>query len=332
MSTNIQFSYPLQNTVVGWFNRQQANPLTFISPITAVDAHVGHYKYFPQGYVFRRLNTGRALHTAANNVDVYATDKPFSLEDHSLRIGVDDQEIMRQHGVNLADYADMAEREQVRREHADIISMGKSNTLLGTWRTSFIADGFDYYRSLVAAETGVGNWGDPAVDSLGQLRTQLMSFANTNGVFPNRWLFGMEGWDTLANNPAVLNAIEHNGAKRLTVKLLLELLDLADLDVEGTQVMRSIIPIGSSNPAPDVEFQGRNLVGSELWMTYADEGNTVFDISGLKTLTSGGQDMVETVESYYERDVKTTWYEVGMFRDFQVTAPTCVRRINITNA
>ena len=48
---------------------------------------------FPQGYAFRRVDTSRGRHQSARSLDLVCTPRPFALEDHSLRIGIDDQDL-----------------------------------------------------------------------------------------------------------------------------------------------------------------------------------------------------------------------------------------------
>lgn len=132
----------------------------------------------------------------------------------------------------------------------------------------------------------------------------------------------------VAASPAVLDAITYNSAKELTVDLFKQLLGVHA--APDLQVMVANVPIGKDNAGPNVEFDGVNLLGDDVWLTYAQEGMEVGDFSGLKVLSSGGDAYADNVESYYERGIHTTWHEINMMRTFAVTAPPCVSRLTIS--
>lgn len=312
---NNTFNYPLYYYAVGWWGSQPENPLTFIAPIVKADGMVGTFKRYPQSSVFRSVDTRRALYGQSSSIDLQAEDVPFVLEDHSLNIPVDDTEIAR--------YGNKAEA-------ADQAAQAKMGSLLGTWKTSFIKQGFDKLRKDIVATSG-GNWSAASADPIAELRAKVESFVAQNGVYPNRILMGLEAWNILAKNAQVKDIIAFNRTKTLTTELLLESLGLVGGDIgQEVKVLRSIIPVGADLPGVGVPFNGAGLVGSECWLTYADEGQSIGDISGAKTLTTGGENIVENVESYYVREKKTTYYECSMFRQFVVSAPSAISRFIVS--
>lgn len=313
MSTPVQFNYPLTEFAINWFRRQTKNPLTFLAPLVKVDAQLGTFKRYPQGNIFREEDTARALYNEANNLDMESEDLPFKLEDHSLRIGVDDTELTIHTG------SDQAARDQV--------AAAKMNTLLGTFSTSFMAQGLRYFRAQIPAVSGVGNWSGTAVGAVTEFKDQIARFAEQNGVKPNRMLIPDRPWAALNNNAETQDLIHYNGARVLTIDLLKQLLEM---DGEDLTIMKGIVPIGRNKRGPGVAFEGENLLQSEVWMTYAEDGMSKDDLSGMKTFSTGGEDMLESVESYYERGKKTTWYELGIYRAFVVSAPDAVQRIVVS--
>lgn len=313
MSVNNTFSYPLYGYAVGWFNRQQESPVDFLAPTLSVEGLVGTYKRYPQGYAFRAVDTLRARHTPAHAVGVDAEDAPYMLEDHSLRIGIDDSELKPGAGS--------------RAEAAEQLAQSRINSLLATWRTSTVVDGLAAFRRQVEAVEGKGAWSEAAADPVEELRALLQGFRVMNGVLPNRILFSHEAWNVLGNNAAVLDRVAFNDAKVLTPELLLKLLDY---ELSEVRLMRSTVPVGLSKPGPGVAFSGANALGCEVWLTFVDEGEQIGNMSGLRQLHAGGATPVESVESYYSREEHTTWYEVGLHRAFVVPAPSCNLRLSIS--
>lgn len=314
-----QINFPIYNFSVGWFNRQGVNPLDFIAPQLAVPAGLGTFKRYPQGYAFSTADTARPLHHAATTIDVGVEDVPVMLEDHSLRVGVDDSEIKNCGNVPGA---------------VDNIVNAKVGTLLSKWRTSAIQQGFDFFRKSVAAVSGAGAWSGAAADPIKELKEQIRAFREMNGVTPNRILFSDEAWDILANNGVVLDLIAYNDAKSLDANLLLKLLGYkrnTDNDTaELPRIMSATVPVGVAKPGAGVPFTGRNLLGAEMWMTYVDDNGEYGNMCGMRQLHGGTDAPVESVESYYVREKHTTFHEIELHRAFAVTAPTCNLRIAVS--
>lgn len=323
MSASSQFNFPVFNYAVGWWRHQPANPLSFIAPVVKVDGQMGTFKRYPQGSVYRAVDTRRARLNPYNSIDLEAEDVPYLLEDHGLRIGVDDSEIK----LGAGD----------KKEATDQIAQSRMGSLLGTWRTSMISAGFDVFRAAVTATTSIGSisnigqWSGASNEPVKGLRAVVNQFAANNGVYPNRFLFSKGAWDILGTNASILDLIAYNDAKVLTPELLLKLLDLTGDDVnQDIKVMRAIVPVGKSKPGPGVAFDGEDMMGNDVWITYAEDVQSTSDISGLKTLSIGGEDMVESVETYYVQQDHATWYEVAMARQFVVSAPSAVYRLTIS--
>ena len=139
MSTNSTYCYSLHQMVVGWFRRRPVNPLSFLAPAVKVDGDTGTYDYFPQGYAFRRVDTSRGRHQSARSLDLICDPRPFALEDHSLRIGIDDRDL----------HLSKDELDARRSEVAAVKAESRTGTLLTVWETSMIADGLDFFLSLI---------------------------------------------------------------------------------------------------------------------------------------------------------------------------------------
>lgn len=313
------FNFPLYNYAVGWFNRVGLSPLEFIAPSLACPAVTGSIKRYPQGYAFRVHDTERPLYEAAKMIAVGAEDVPYLLIDRALRVPIDDSELETARLVPGGE---------------DQLVQSRTATLLANWRTSGVKEGFDFFRKEITAKEGVGAWSGAAAEPISELKALIREFQEVNGVKPNRILFSDAAWDVLSENGSVLDLIAYNDAKALDANLLLKLLgfkrNTADATEEMPRIMAATVPVGTVKPGPGVPFHGSNLLGSDVWMTFVDEGNQIGNMCGMRTLHCGGESPVEKVESYYVREKHTTFHEVAMHRNFAVTAPSCNIRLSIS--
>ncbi len=313
MAATNTFSYPLYDYAVGWFGRVGENPLDFIAPFKGMPGKTGTYKRYPQGYAMRAEDTRRARFAPAHAIEIGAEDVPYLLEDHSLRIGVDDSDIKPGAGTVAEASEQMVQ--------ADIKS------LLSTFRRSTIKAGYDFFRSQVAAQVGKGAWSGATSEPIAELLALLEEYENANGIMPNRIQFSRKAWNIIGNNAAVLDLVAYNSAKTLTAPLLI---DLLKLDPALTKVQVASVPVATAKPAADVPFVGTNVLGADVWLTYVDDGEQIGNMTGMLTLHAGDESPVESVISYRDEPAHTTWYEVGLHRQFAVTAPSCNMRIAVS--
>lgn len=307
------FNYPLYEYAVAWFKHQAANPVDFIAPTLKVPGKLGTYPRYPQGYAFRSAETKRALYEEATTININAEEVPFKLEADALRIPVDDDEVAS---------AGDAGRDQV--------AQAKSASLLATWRTSLIQKALNEYRAQVAAEDSKGAWSGSDADPIEELRGLFQAFRETNGVAPNRLLFSDNAWSILANNAEVKDMVAFNDAKVLTPALLLKLL-FFEPGAEGVpQIMCATVPVAASKPGPGVPFSGVNALGTDLWLTYVDDGNLVGDMCGLRQLRKNDDAPIDSVVTTRNDEKHTTFYEVSASIYNAVTAPSCVKRLSIS--
>lgn len=316
MATINTFNYPLYEFAVGWFKRQAPNPIDFLAPVLKVDGKLGTFPRYPQGYAFRSVNTDRALFSPPTTVSVDAEQVPFKLASKGLRIGVDDDELVG------------AGNEQAAR---DQLAQAKAGSLLSTFRTSLITEDLATYRAAVPALSGKGHWsGSDASNPIEELRAVCQEFIETNGVNPNRILMSDNAWNILANNADVLDMVAYNDAKVLTHQLLLKLLYF-DPDAEGCPVIKtSTVPVGTAKPGPGVAFKGANALGTDVWLTYVDEGDLVGNMCGLRQLQLNDDAPIDSVTTVRVEEDGATYYQVKGHHLAAVTAPTCVTRLSVS--
>lgn len=237
MSTNNTYCYSLHQMVVGWFRRRPVNPLSFLAPPSRWMATPGRMTIFPRDMRSGAWTPRADVINPARSLDLICDPRPFALEDHSLRIGIDDRDL----------HLSKDELDARRSEVAAVKAESRTGTLLTVWETSMIADGFDYFRRQVQARSGVGNWSSSSADPMAEFKKEIGRMETQVGIKPNRILIPSEKWDVLAASPAVLDAITYNSAKELTVDLFKQLLGVhaaPDLQVMVANVRSARITPG----------------------------------------------------------------------------------------
>ena len=126
-------------------------------------------------------------------------------------------------------------------------------------------------------------------------------------------------WVTI-NRPEQRNALNR--------ETLLELIGLQGDDIPPVRVMRTI---ASYNPGGTggAEVDNVNIVGSNIYLFYADDNPSLDDISALKTLNLAGDDMYSTVETYRDEDISTEWLRVRGHHKVVFAAPSAMMRMQI---
>jgi len=89
--------------------------------------------------------------------------------------------------------------------------------------------------------------------------------------------------------------------------------------------------IASYNPGGTggAEVDNVNIVGSNIYLFYADDNPSLDDISALKTLNLAGDDMYSTVETYRDEDISTEWLRVRGHHKVVFAAPSAMMRMQI---
>ncbi|OCA02315.1 hypothetical protein [Akkermansia glycaniphila] len=312
MSTTTEFCYPLYDRAVNYFKIPVFNVLEFLAARWAGNiGGMGTYKSWPQGYVWRPVETERGLHEVAKTINTGSVDLPFMLQDHSIRIGVDDKELKRNPGKT-----------------ADQIANAKLGTLLGTWRTSQTAQGLQALRDNVPALSGIGNWSNASSKPLTELKDLISDYRNNHGVEPNRIIFSHQAWDILSENPSILPRIQYNSTQTLTPERLYELLGLDA--ATGTKIHRVTVPVGTAAPGPNVQTTGANMLGSDVMLTFIDDQSQYDDLCGMAILYGGDSGPVEVPIKYRSDAEHTWWYEIGMSRQFVFPAIGLNNRITVS--
>lgn len=321
MSTSETYTVnlPLTNYLVGWYGTQLHDPARFLAPGVKAPGLLTTYKRYLRQDAFAVTDTRRSRYEAPRTIDIQGEDIPVKLEEHSLKIGIDDDELLG------------AVDQEVYRTS---LRQAKTRGLARRMLISHNKEVFDYANRVIPGITEVGNiseankWSNtdlPLVDVLTQMANQ---FATNNGVHPNRILTTRDIWRYIKANKQVQSEMGELNRKVLTPDILMELIDLQGDDVPPVKVMRSI---ASYNPGgvAGAEVDNVSIVGNNFYMFYADDNPSPFDITALKTLNIAGDDMYSTVETYRDEDISTEWLRVKGHHKVVFSAPSCMMRMAI---
>lgn len=307
--------YTLYNYCTGVLRRKTENPLHHIAPATPVPGALFTYKSYPQSTVFREVDTSRPVGSEARLIDVVENDVAGILEPHALRI--------RLYAAELKLMAGMSQEAKSQKLFA------KTAGLLGTWHTSYICDGFRKFRQLVPS-VGTADWNGVDSDPLGTIADKISDFRSNAGVMPNRLLIGWDALNKLASHADIRDRLQYSSTKTLTPELLLEMLRLDGTNVADMKFIISNVPVGTTAPGPGVPFTGKDVVGNEMWLAYTDDAGLINgDLSGARTFSIAGEDMIDNMRTYTDDDLNAEVYEAEADRLFAVTCPYCITRFGV---
>lgn len=321
MSTSATYTVnlPLTNYIVGWYGTQLHDPARFLAPGVKAPGLLTTYKRYLRQDAFAVTDTRRSRYEAPRTIDIQGEDLPVKLEEHSLKIGIDDDELLG------------AVDQEVYRTS---LRQAKTRGLARRMLISHNKEVFDYANRVIPSITKVGNiseantWSNtdlPLVDVLTQMANK---FANNNGVHPNRILTTRDIWRYIKANKQVQSEMGELNRKVLTPDILLELIDLQGDDVPPVKVMRSIASYNPGGVAGE-EVDNASIVGNNFYMFYADDNPSQFDITAMKTLNIAGDDMYSTVETYRDDDISTEWLRIKGHHKVVFAAPSCMMRMQI---
>ena len=307
--------YTLYNYCTGVLRRQPENPLHHIAPATPVPGALFNYKHYPQGIVFREVDTSRPIGSEARLIDIVEKDEAGILEPHALRI--------RLYAAELKLMAGMSEEAKSQKLFA------KTAALLGTWRTSYICDGIRKFREMVPS-VATADWNSVDSSPLQDIADQISKFRVQTSVMPNRIVMGWDALNKLSQNADIRDRLQYSSTKTLTPELLLEMLRLDGTNVTDMKFIISNVPVGTTAPGPGVPFSGKDVIGNEMWLAFTDDQGLINgDLSGARTFSIAGEDMIDNMRTYRDDDLNADVYEAEADRLFVVTCPDCITRFGV---
>ena len=321
MSTSATYAVnlPLTNYIVGWYGTQLHDPARFLAPGVKAPGLLTSYKRYLRQDAFAVSDTRRGMYEAPRTIDIQGEDIPVMLEEHSLKIGIDDRELLG------------AIDQEVYRNS---LRQAKTRGLARRMLISHNKEVFDYANSIIPSITKVGDtneankWTNLDLPLADILKKMAKKFANNNGVYPNRILTTGDIWDLIEANKQVQYKMGEGSPKVLTQDKFLDFIGLKGDDIPPVKIMRSI---ASYNPGgvAGAEVDNVSIVGSNFYLFYADDDPSPSDITALKTLNIAGDDMYSTVETYRDDDISTEWLRIKGHHKVVFSAPSCMMRMQI---
>lgn len=314
------YNHPLTQMAVSYYNNttMDSDPALFIAPVVRAPGIRGDYKKFSRSDAFSVVDTYRAMYEGVKTVDITGEDVPYTLQPHGLKIGIENREV-----------------EGAVASYIDVLRQQKICSLLDKMRRSYQLKTFEVINreipltTTLGEMTDIGKWGNNSVDARKQLKELTRRFALLNGVYPNRILCGEEAWDILASNESIKDAVRYNSVNELEPDHLRKLLGYTkagrQLDIMSSIQPYNTAPAGSADDTPNLD-----MLGNSLYMFWASDEPTVFDISAVKTLALPDGDLISSVETKYDDEHYTEWSRVNMCKQTVVTAPTCMIRIAVS--
>ena len=96
MSTSAPYAVnlPLTNYIVGWYGTQTHDPARFLAPGVKAPGLLTTYKRYLRQDAFATSDTRRPMYDSPRTIDIRGEDVPVMLEEHVLKIGIDDRELL----------------------------------------------------------------------------------------------------------------------------------------------------------------------------------------------------------------------------------------------
>ena len=96
MSTSATYAVnlPLTNYIVGWYGTQTHDPARFLAPGVKAPGLLTTYKRYLRQDAFATSDTRRPMYDSPRTIDIRGEDVPVMLEEHVLKIGIDDRELL----------------------------------------------------------------------------------------------------------------------------------------------------------------------------------------------------------------------------------------------
>ena len=234
MSTSATYAVnlPLTNYIIGWYGTQTHDPARFLAPGTQAPGLLTTYKRYLRQDAFAASDTRRPMYDSPRTIDIRGEDVPVMLEEHALKIGIDDRELL---GAVDAEV------------YRTSLRQAKTRALARRMLISHNKEVFDYANSVIPGITSVdgiteaNKWSDRTKPVVSILTSLINKFAVNNGVYPNRILTTRDVWADIQANTEVQTMMGEMGRKVLTPETLLELIGL-----QATTSRRS----GSCAPLP----------------------------------------------------------------------------------
>lgn len=294
----------LTNYAQGLAQDVRSSLAEFLAPSVQVAATIGHYKKFNSQQDFQVYETSRALGGSATRIQFSATDGDYNCKPQSLEIAVDDSERLTTIDEGTA-LDEMKIRSLV---HAAALAH-EDKTLAAI-------------KAGLSAVGSVGVWSDTSVDPIAEIDAQIEAITIATGVMPNRIAFGIHAWRTFRNHVKVVARQPGAQLIGMSVDDAAQALLNPHMEIRVGILSKDASKFGATKSAA-------NIVGSEVFIFYANQNPDVYDPSFAKTFVNrlGG---VTAVRTYRDERSRSDVHAVDWSEDIQITSSECGRRLTIS--
>ena len=275
---------------------------SFICPQVVAPSARSRYKIYDEVNTWQAYETQRAIGGPSQRIPWLASDGQLNLEPHGLSSPIDDHE---------------------REDNSDIVGLQKSKIrgVLSGAVLSHEKDLFTYINANVSAEATDGVW-DANTDPIEKLDEQLADLEVALGRRPNRILMGTGAWQILRNNAKTQARFKSGFASITPSEVTSNLIFPVELKIGGL-VYNSAKPGASKSKT--------RIVGSDVYLFYADQNPTMEDPSFAKCFTTGRGGLTN-VRTWRDENAHSDIVEVNWNREFAITNSTGVKRLTVTTS
>lgn len=292
---------PLLNLAKQLFNERTDYKADFLAPPVLVNTLKGNYKTFADKAAFQTYEAKRATFGPTKRIFFDAADNEYSCEPRALEVVIDDNEIA-------------ANGDKI------LLYQAKLQCLVSDVLKSHEKYVMDQART-VSAIGGAGVWStnSATVYPVKEIMDAMNTICLNTSRIPNRILMGWGSFNYFVNHVNVKNFFP--GAAMISPATVAGLFQSMGLQFEVGTVGYDVNQLGLTK-------SGANIVGSDVFIFYADQTPNVYDASALKTFTlsSGITDIVDYRDETNSGDIIKIKWNV----DTKVTSTVSIARIVVS--
>jgi hypothetical protein len=294
----------LTNFASGLSQDRAASLANFIAPVVVTGLASGQFKKYSEKNDFQALDTARAVGGTRKRIEFAATDPFFNCLPQGLETTIDDHE------------------RALAGDNTGNLQEAKIRNLVGAAVLSHEKRVYDAIKLAKSATGSIGTWSNAANnDPVAEIDSQIEAIALATGRMPNRIVFGIGAWRYFRVHSKVIS--RQPGAQIVGVQP----------EFAGGLFLNPSMEIRVGVLAYDTTKMGAtksaaNVVGSEVFIFYADDTPNQYDPSFAKTFTTA-PGMVDAVREYRDDRAASDVYYVDWSADIQVCAADAGRRITV---
>lgn len=306
MNTNAStFNETLTVFAQGFMAQKENSIIDWVAPWVSVGVASGDYKLFDQNDPFGLYDTQLTEGSESQSVHFNASTETFNCRPNGLKISISDWE-----------------RKQAGEKGAEVMRMGKLNTLLSTQLVNRERAGWAKIFAAVPAKAGKGIWVSAQTeDPIETLDACIEDINNATGSMPNAIALGLASWKALKNHPKVIARLQGIAASATLESVAGMLLN------PGIEIRVGSMPYNEAKLGKKASKKG--IIDANVLIFHRSDAPTTDDMSAFKTFTLDAPGVAE-VQTHDDRMKHCTWDEVLWSEDVKVCAPIAVTRLSIS--